>query len=222
MTDTTFIISDLHLGASNCQVKKLYEFLDGIEDRCNRLILNGDVFDSMDFRRLNKDHWKVLSLLRKVSDKIEVVWVIGNHDGDAETIGNLLGIHVYDQFTFYSGQKKVLVLHGHQFDNFLTDHPILTWIGDLIYNLLQKLDKKHQIAKLAKRNSKHYLRNYVKVHQEAISLAKKLVCDIVCCGHTHNPYQVDQYLNSGSWTELPCTYIKLVDGIAEVESYDVR
>lgn len=68
------IISDIHLGSDNCQAKDLVVFLEQI--RCgviqtSRIILNGDVFDSFDFRRL-KNHWKVLSLIRKLSDHIDI------------------------------------------------------------------------------------------------------------------------------------------------------
>src|SRR2546421_5908660 len=54
------IISDVHLGSANCQARALAELLDRIasgELPAARLILNGDVFDSIDFRRLNKTHW---------------------------------------------------------------------------------------------------------------------------------------------------------------------
>ena len=69
------VLSDLHLGSENCQAKLLVEFLNALHHRrtrTRRLILNGDVFDSIDFRRLKKSHWKVLSLLRKLSDEIDV------------------------------------------------------------------------------------------------------------------------------------------------------
>ena len=48
----------------------------------------------MKFHRLRKWHWKVLSQLRKLSDEIETIWIIGNHDGPAEDISQLLGITV--------------------------------------------------------------------------------------------------------------------------------
>src|SRR6516165_12739352 len=88
------VLSDLHLGSSICQAKSLVKFLESlVEDELTttRLILNGDVFDSIDFRRLNKNHWRVLSLLRKLSDRIEIIWLCGNHDGSAEFISHLLG-----------------------------------------------------------------------------------------------------------------------------------
>src|SRR5262249_48339602 len=78
------MLSDLHLGSDNCQAHSLCELLEVIKDEVlptTRLILNGDVFDSIDFRRLNKSHWKVLSLIRKLSHRLEIVWICGNHDG---------------------------------------------------------------------------------------------------------------------------------------------
>ncbi len=49
------IVSDLHLGAENCQAKSITAFFQEILDGhhpTRRLIINGDVFDSIDFRRL--------------------------------------------------------------------------------------------------------------------------------------------------------------------------
>src|SRR5215212_9253236 len=46
------VISDLHLGSDNCQAKEAAAFLQLILDgdiRTRRLVINGDVFDSIDF-----------------------------------------------------------------------------------------------------------------------------------------------------------------------------
>src|ERR1700722_2756262 len=119
------ILSDIHLGSDNCQAKNLVRLLDRIADgelRTRRLILNGDVFDSIDFRRLNKHHWKVLSLIRRLSDKLEITWLCGNHDGSAEIISHLLGVTVMDEFVLESASRRILILHGHRFDNFIDKH----------------------------------------------------------------------------------------------------
>ena len=120
------IISDIHLGSDNCEAKAAAALLQDILDgRINtrRLIINGDVFDSIDFRRLKKTHWKVLSQIRHLSDKLEVVWIVGNHDGSAEIISHLLGVQVVEQFILESGDRRLLVIHGHQYDDFIQDHP---------------------------------------------------------------------------------------------------
>lgn len=220
------IISDLHLGCDNCQAKLVIRFLEDIlEERIltQRLMINGDVFDSIDFRRLKKTHWKVLSMIRHLSDKMEVVWTCGNHDGPAEIISHLLGVEVRNEYIFISGSRRVLVLHGHIFDDFIDEHPILTWIGDLIYNTLQQVDRRHYIARLAKARSKIFLHCVDKVRHKSTSYARKLGCDIVLCGHTHHADQAMnqdvQYFNSGCWTELPPTWLAVQDGNVMVCRY---
>jgi UDP-2,3-diacylglucosamine pyrophosphatase LpxH len=215
------ILSDLHLGSANCQAKNLCDFLEQIVEGApaiERLILNGDVFDSFDFRRLNKNHWRVLSLIRKLSDQIEITWICGNHDGSADVISHLLGVVVRDEYVFESGRQKVLVLHGHTFDDFITLHPTLTWFADRIYEFLQWMDGTHTIARLAKRGSKTFVRCVRKIQEGSIEYARAKGCSSVCCGHTHLPgvhagggRDVD-YFNSGCWTETPSTYLTVAAG----------
>jgi UDP-2,3-diacylglucosamine pyrophosphatase LpxH len=220
------ILSDLHLGSSNCQAKALCHFLESVEEGerpTSRLILNGDFFDSIDFRRLNKNHWKVLSLIRKLSDRMEIVWISGNHDGSAEVVSHLLGVTVKDDYLLESGGQKILLLHGHIFDDFIDAHPILTWLGDCIYMLLQRIDRTHYFAKLAKKGSKTFVRCAKKIEQGAIELARRRGCDAVCCGHTHHAIVKTEgpvaYYNSGCWTERPCHYLTVRHGFIELHSY---
>jgi UDP-2,3-diacylglucosamine pyrophosphatase LpxH len=213
------ILSDVHLGSHNCEASLLCDLLEDIREGrllTSRLILNGDVFDSFDFRRLNKTHWRVLSLLRKLSDTIEITWICGNHDGSAEIISHLLGVQVRDEYTLESGDERVLLLHGHIFDEFLDAHPILTWVGDMIYYALQKMDRTHYFAKMAKHGSKTFLRCAQKIEDGAVAHALRTHCTAVCCGHTHLALSKEnsgiRYFNSGCWTELPCTYLTVAKG----------
>jgi UDP-2,3-diacylglucosamine pyrophosphatase LpxH len=220
------IISDLHLGSDNCQARRIADFLDAIEREelpTARLILNGDVFDSIDFRRLNKHHWKVLSLLRKLSDRIEIVWLCGNHDGSAEVISHLLGVSVRDEYELATGDRRVLILHGHVFDEFIDAHPFLTWVGDVVYYWLQRIDSTHYFAKLAKKGSKTFLRCARRIRDKSVEHARRKRCQAVCCGHTHH-VEVDltqdvHYYNGGCWTELPCTYLTVADGVIELREF---
>jgi UDP-2,3-diacylglucosamine pyrophosphatase LpxH len=221
------ILSDIHLGSDNCQAKMLCRLLELIVHRelaTARLILNGDVFDSIDFRRLTKWHWKVLSLIRKLSDHVEITWICGNHDGSPEIVSHLLGVTVCDEFILESGEEKILVMHGHIFDEFLDKHPILSWFGDVVYAFLQWLDGSHAIARYAKHRSKTFLRCSQKITDGAIRVAQHRGCTAVCCGHTHHPVANTQlalpYFNSGSWTELPCTYLTVLDGIVRLHTFN--
>ena len=226
-TSDAVIISDLHLGSGVCQAKPLVDFLEGVHLRrlrTQRLILNGDVFDSIDFRRLRKSHWKVLSLLRKLSDEIEVVWVCGNHDGTADIVSHLLGLEVVDEIVVPSGDKKVLFLHGHQFDQFIDRYPTATRLADGLYRLIQRIDRSHRFAKMAKRRSKTFLRSTEKIRAGAVNRAKELGADVVCCGHTHLPVAFPDdplpYFNSGCWTEKPCHFLTLADGVVTLHAYE--
>ncbi|MFO0849128.1 MAG: UDP-2,3-diacylglucosamine diphosphatase [Gemmataceae bacterium] len=220
------VISDLHLGSDTCQAGELVRFLEAVrhgELPTRRLILNGDVFDSFDFRRLRKPHWKVLSLLRKLSDQVEIVWINGNHDGPSEVVCHLLGVTVRDEIIVPSGGRSVLFLHGHRFDEFLERYPLTTHVADWVYRFLQWADKSHTIARTAKHNSKTFLRCARKVQDRAVEYAGRRGCDAVCCGHTHHPEAVTagpvHYFNSGCWTERPCHYLAVRDGEIELRAY---
>lgn len=56
-----------------------------------------------------------------------------------------------------------------------------------------------------------------------MSMARRLDCNAVCCGHTHaaiaRTEQPIPYFNSGCWTELPCTYLSVQDGIVRLHEY---
>lgn len=213
------LISDIHLGSENCQAKPLALLLERLlhgEILAHRLIINGDMFDSIDFRRLKKTHWKILSLIRHLSDKMQVVWIAGNHDGAAEIVSHLLGVEVVEEFTFSSGGRKILVVHGHVFDDFIGEHPILTMCADAVYFMLQRLDKTHQVARLAKQHSKVFVRCIEKIERGAVDMARRKGCEVAVCGHTHHATFVQAgdvaYFNSGCWTETPSTYLTFGDG----------
>jgi UDP-2,3-diacylglucosamine pyrophosphatase LpxH len=214
----TTIVSDIHIGSDVCRCDKFTNFLDTLDS--SELIINGDLFDSWDFRKLRKDHWKILKKLRQLSDTIHIVWIAGNHDGPAELVSHLIGVDFVSEYIVTSGDKKILVLHGDIFDNFISKYPRFTKVADSIYRLIQKLDKYHDTqyyySNWAKRSSKTYTRSSQQISQRAIEYAKNKKCDAVICGHTHSLLTVlkndIEYVNSGCWTEFPCCYLSIEDG----------
>jgi len=220
------IISDIHLGSDVSQCEKLILFLENIKNDLTltkELIINGDLFDSWDFRKLKKNHWKVLSLIRKLSKKIHVVWINGNHDGPAEIISHLIGVDFFEEYMLISKDKKILILHGDKFDSFISKYPIFTKIADNIYRIIQKIDKSFYLAKLAKKSSKTFLRCSEQIKEKAKNYGKQKKVNIVCCGHTHLSIteEIDDvwYYNSGCWTELPCNYIEIKQGTVEIKNF---
>src|SRR5262245_16697450 len=116
----TLIISDLHLGS---EISRSADALRLLEDtRFKRLILLGDIFADLNFRRLTKEHWEFLSCIRRLSNprrRKEVVWVEGNHDhGLSDVMSHLVGIPVYQQYSWEYRGVRHLAIHGHQFDGF--------------------------------------------------------------------------------------------------------
>lgn len=209
------MISDLHLGAESCQVQALLEFINSLPPTA-RLILNGDVLENTEFR-LTKQHWRVLSQLRKLADDLELVWVRGNHDFDAESVAHLIGAAFVPEYAFESGGRQVLCVHGDTWDSFLTDHPVITSIADWFYLRMQRLSRR--LANNAKRSSKTFLRCVDRVRAEALEYGKAKRADVVVCGHTHFA-EVSQeptpaacaYYNTGCWTDHHCHYLTVREG----------
>jgi UDP-2,3-diacylglucosamine pyrophosphatase LpxH len=219
------IVSDIHLGSDVCQSKKFKDFLDTTETK--NLIINGDLFDSWDFRKLRKDHWKILKKLRQLSDNTNIIWIRGNHDGPAEMVSHLIGVDFVDEHIFETENSKILVLHGDIFDNFISKYPRLTTMADYFYRLLQRLDAYHDTqyyySNWAKRSSKTYTRCSEQIATRAIEYAKSKKCNVVICGHTHLVLTVAkdgiQYVNDGCWTEQNCHYLSINDGMIEIKRF---
>jgi UDP-2,3-diacylglucosamine pyrophosphatase LpxH len=219
----TLIISDIHLGSEVARPKAVRDLLMQYEFK--RLILLGDIFDSLNFSRLKKEHWNLLSYIRKLSNpdkKIKVIWVEGNHDeGLSEIMSHLIGIKVYKEYFWISRGKKYIAIHGHQFDRFLNENIIISSISSYIYYKIQKYDREKQnVSRFIKRRSKGWLRLSNKVADGAISYAKDRDADFVICGHTHQAIfkekEGTEYFNTGCWTDIPSTYIT-IDNTDKIE-----
>jgi len=220
----TIIVSDIHLGSDMSRASELIDVLDSWS--FEKLILLGDIFDDLNFKRLRRLHWDFLSYIRQISKHKEVVWVEGNHDeGLVEVVPYLLGVKACKEYVWEYNRKVCLAIHGHQFDDFIINNGTITEIACRIYRLTQKIDTKgFYISKLLKRTSKRYLRLSNKVADDAICYSMAKGADYVFCSHTHQAISktVDgiHYFNSGCWIDRPSTYITVgEDGvrIREVE-----
>ncbi len=211
----TIIVSDIHLGSQVSRSKALLKTLKQYEMR--RLILNGDVFDDLNFKRLDKHDWDFLSYIRKLSNpkrRCEVIWVAGNHDGAAEMLSQLLGVDVYDEYLWESGDKRFLAIHGHQFDRFLNQNIIITAMACWLYLIIQRLDGESQhFSRWIKRRSKKWLKVSRTLGEDAVDYAANKGADVVFCGHTHLTvalyHRGRAYYNSGCWTDRPSHYLRI-------------
>ncbi len=103
------VISDLHLGSDMCQAKLLEEFLIWAATRTRELVINGDVFDDLNFKRLTKRHFACLKVIRRNSDRddFRLIWIRGNHDGPADIISHIVGVDILDEYVYDNGQVRL-------------------------------------------------------------------------------------------------------------------
>lgn len=134
------IISDIHLGSDVCQAALLAEFFEWAVENTGELVINGDIFDDLNFTRLSKRHFACLKVVRRNSDRddLRIVWVRGNHDGPAEVVGHIVGVEVLDEYEFRNNDIRLLVLHGDQFDRFVNDYGWLTELACGLFYYIQK------------------------------------------------------------------------------------
>jgi UDP-2,3-diacylglucosamine pyrophosphatase LpxH len=210
----TLIISDLHLGSRSSQVEPLSQLL---ETDFDRLVLNGDTINNLNFKKLKPKAWRIVSRLRDIARKRELVLIRGNHDGrrgednlfgPMDVLSTLLGVPLQEDYWLKAGDRPYLVLHGDRFDPTL-NWPIITDTADWCYRAVQEVNRK--AAKWLKRRVKRLGGVMEIVKRRSVRYAQSLGCHGIITGHTHfseNEW-IDgiHYLNTGCWVDRPCTYI---------------
>jgi UDP-2,3-diacylglucosamine pyrophosphatase LpxH len=216
----TIIISDIHLGSSVAQPRKVLKILQEYSFR--KLILLGDVFESLNFKNLSQDGWELLQYIGKLSKTKKIRWVEGNHDkGLSSIVSALVGAKIKKVYQWQYKKEKYLAIHGHQFDRFLIDNVIISYISTILYNILQKIDfKDKRMSRFVKRKSKGWLRISEKIFKSAVLYGKLKGVKYVFCGHTHKAMKKKRYgikyYNSGCWTDTPCAYITIDEKGVEI------
>jgi UDP-2,3-diacylglucosamine pyrophosphatase LpxH len=223
----TLILSDLHLGAETSHAREATSLLK--RTRFQRLILLGDIFADLNFARLTKDHWKFLGYIRKLSNpkrNIEVVWVEGNHDhGLTNIMSHLVGVRVFQQYSWQYRGLRHIAIHGHQFDGFQVNNVRLSKLGTSLYLRLQKLDfKRKPIVRLIDRLNTRWLRMSSKVSMGALQYARQHNADRIFCGHTHQAVHVEgngiDYYNAGGWVDSRLTYLTVDEQEVRIHEFN--
>ncbi len=209
------VISDLHLGMDMCQASLLEEFLEWAPAHAKQLVINGDIFDDLNFNRLKKAHFACLRSIRRNSDRddFHVIWMRGNHDGSADVVSHIVGVEILDETIFDNGQIRLLILHGDQFDTFVTHYVWLTDVACAIFYWIQRWAP-HRASRWIRRVTKKWQRNSERIREQAIEYAKLKNCWYVTCGHTHLALVAEKdgvtYVNSGTWIESPpCPFVSV-------------
>ncbi len=215
----TIVISDIHLNSPLLNADSLNNFLKNIEFQ--NLIINGDLFEDAKYLfRLKKSHWKILTRLRKLAKKRNIIWTIGNHDrlgikqvSDLKYIGNIFGIKVKRELFLEINGIKMVMFHGDKFDGYLYKHPILNDIVTWAYDRLKeiKFEWSKVIVRYIKRRSKILMRNNNFVMEGAFKYAEETNSSVVICGHTHFAELIKKenliYANCGAFENSIPTFV---------------
>jgi len=212
----TIILSDVHLGSEVSRASAALRMLKSAS--FNRLILLGDIFADLNFRRLKKEHWQFLGYIRKLSNpkrEIEIVWVEGNHDrGLSDVMSHLVGIRVYQEYTWEYCGLQHLAIHGHQFDRFVSRNRVISTFLSGVHLAMQKFAfGKRRIIGFLERLDTRWLRLSAKVASGAIAHGRFKGAQRIFCGHTHQALSLErdgvEYYNTGSWTQESATYVAI-------------
>jgi UDP-2,3-diacylglucosamine pyrophosphatase LpxH len=217
------IVSDLHLGAANSRHREFKRFLWQMVRRTKRIVFNGDLVDHWNLPRWPREHRETLDSLRRLSERVEFVWIAGNHEETCDKANAILDLPFVDEYRFASAGVPVLCQHGHQYDDFIRAHPILTWMGDILYGLAQAIDPSHRLARYLKRRSKILLACAEAVTAGAVREARRGRCGLVATGHTHLAGVREMadgvcYANTGCWTEKPASYLTVEGGVIKLHT----
>lgn len=211
----TVVMGDIHLGSPLCRTEQLSHVLSRAD--FDRLILNGDIFDDLNFRRLKERHWAVLEKVRALAERgREVIWICGNHDGSPEALRRLLGVEVRMEYEFPFRGGKVLVVHGHEFDHFHRATRSLDKLRGLVYGFAIWFDVPRKTAiQWAQRSSTIFLRAVARVKERAVKRALDAGARYVVVGHTHHR-EVDEiggvgFFNPSSWLTSQPAYVLFDD-----------
>ena len=148
----TLFISDVHLGTRGCQADLLLDFLRHYN--AETIYLVGDIVDGWRLRRAwywPQSHNDVAQkLLRKARKGARVVYLPGNHD---EFLRDYLGTHFggievrnTDIHATADG-RRLLVIHGDQFDVVVRHARWLAHFGDWAYSTALNLNTIMNIAR---------------------------------------------------------------------------
>ncbi len=238
----TVIISDVHLGAPDCQIDKVNFFLK--HTRCERLILNGDIIDGWSLRRKGgwqAGHTRFVRLVLKKMEKqrTEVIYIRGNHDDVLSKVLPLAfdNLRLVEDFVHEGADgKRYLCLHGDAFDAITQHSRLLAVLGDIGYQGLLRLNRYYNrfrswrgkeyfsLSKAIKARVKSAVSYISRFEESVASVARRRDCDGFICGHIHSPADKIingyHYLNSGDWVETNSAIVEYYDGRMEVLYFD--
>jgi len=233
----TIWISDVHLGTRGCNADLLIDFLDSTDSETMYLV--GDIIDGWRLRK--KVFWPtahndiVWRVLKRAKRGTRIVYVPGNHDEMLrQFVGmNFGGVQIERTAIHVTADgRRLLVMHGDEFDAVMLAHRWLAFVGDTAYTLLMGLNRwvnavrgrldlpYWSLSKMAKHKVKNAVA-FISAYEEVVARAAAgRGVDGVVCGHIHTAEMREfdgiAYYNDGDWVESCTALVEHFDGRLEV------
>ena len=232
-------ISDLHLGTRGCRSDFLADFLRRVS--CEQLYLVGDIIDGWRLRKSwywDATHDEVIRLiLLHARHGAEVTYIPGNHDEMFRAwlpMGlEIAGIKLRkDAVHSMVDGRRLLVMHGDEFDSVVRYAKFLALLGDWAYTAAlvvnrwfnfgrRKLGYPYwSLSAWAKRQVKEAVKAIDRFEAALAGEARRRGFDGVVCGHIHHAEMREingvLYLNDGDWVESCTALVEHHDGRLEL------
>ncbi len=228
----TIWISDLHLGTRFARVESLLDFLS--HHTADQYYLVGDIVDGWELQQ--SWHWpashnELLKVLLDRADQAEMTYVPGNHDEAARQFPGLQfgGVTIQRQAVHTTADgRRLLVLHGDEFDGVVRHAQWLSKIGGRAYQLLLALNRHvnrlrrwmnkpyWSLAAAVKTSTKRAVQYVADFEKAVVRRARREDVDGVVCGHIHvpelRPIEGVTYANTGDWVENCTALVEHFDG----------
>lgn len=233
----TIWISDIHLGTKGCNAEMLIDFLDSTDSETMYLV--GDIIDG--WRLKKKVYWPaehndvVWRILKRAKRGTRIVYIPGNHDEMLRPFSgmNFGGVEIRRAaFHDTADGRRLMVLHGDEFDAIMLAHRWLAVVGDALYHLLMGLNRWVNLVRKGlglpywslSKVAKHKVKNaveFISRYEEIVArAAAERGVDGVVCGHIHTAeiraFDGIEYYNDGDWVEGCTALVEHFDGRMEL------
>ncbi|RKF19085.1 UDP-2,3-diacylglucosamine diphosphatase [Altericroceibacterium spongiae] len=233
----TIWISDVHLGTKGCNADLLIDFLDNVDSETMYLV--GDIIDG--WRLKKKFYWPaahndiVWRILKRAKRGTRIVYIPGNHDEMFRQFTglNFGGVEIRRAaFHTTADGRRLMILHGDEFDAIMLAHRWLAFVGDALYHLMMGLNRwvnavrrkfdlpYWSLSKIAKHKVKNAV-EFISRYEEIVARAAgERGVDGVVCGHIHTAEMREfngiEYYNDGDWVEGCNALVEHFDGRMEI------